>query len=63
MRLANVIRAQQKQPLLGDGTLDIRLDQMEAMAAAGDTDAERYLRLLMDGQEPTEQFFGGAQPS
>lgn len=63
MRLANVVRAQQKQPLIGDGRLDLKLDQLEAMAAAGDTDAERYLRLLIDGQEPTEQFFGGARPS
>lgn len=63
MRLANVVRAHQHQAPVGDGTADMRLDHLEAMAAAGDTDAERYLRLLMDGQEPTAQYYGGAQPS
>lgn len=62
MRLANVVRAQQQKPPIGNGEqLDITLHQVEAMASAGDTDAERYLRLLMDGQEPTAQLFGGAQ--
>lgn len=59
---ANVVRACQRQPSIRDGQLDLKLDQLEAMAAAGDADAERYLRLLMDGQEPSEQYFGGACP-
>lgn len=62
MRSQNTVRAFQHQPSTSDSQFDRRIDQLEALAAAGDIDAERCLRLLMDGQEPNEQYFGGACP-
>jgi hypothetical protein len=43
--------------------LDIRLDELYALAEAGDKSIEQYIQMLMDGQEPTAQYFGGASPN
>jgi hypothetical protein len=62
MRLVNIIRAYQQEPYDSNG-LDIRLDELYALAEAGDKSIEQYIQMLMDGQEPTAQYFGGASPN
>lgn len=37
------------------------MDELRALAEGGEVSFDRYLQMLMDGQEPTVQIFGGAQ--
>lgn len=61
MQIGNVVRASQKQKLgTNEEELDALLNELEGWSNLSGIDRDRLLRLLMDGQEPSAQLFGGA---